>query len=115
MTFRTWHAEYAVVATILVAVNLATGRGGVEWLAAAAVMLSFGHATIVDRMAERQATMPRPDVECYYKAARYFMAKELLWVAYFLASRSYAALVGCGIFLAYPIWRRWYRRRKPVK
>lgn len=78
------------------------------------MLLSFGHAAISDRMTEKQAAMVRPDVECYRWSWRYFIGKEALWVAYFILHRSYAALVGCGLFLVYPAWRKVYRRRRPL-
>jgi hypothetical protein len=111
---RTWHFEWIVVAAILIGVNVAAGHSRVEWIGAGAVLLSFGHAAITDRMAERQSLMSRPDVDCWRWSVRYFIAKEALWVAYFISMRSYSALVGCGVFLVYPIWRRWYRRWRPL-
>lgn len=110
---RTWHFEWAIVVTALAAVNSATGARWVEWIGAAAVLLSFGHASISDRMSERQAAMAKPDVDCYRWSWRYFIGKELLWVVYFVCHRSYSALVGCAVFLAYPVWRRFYRARFP--
>lgn len=114
MRFRTWHAEWVVVALVLIVVNVVTQAALVEWVGAAAVLLSFGHAAVADRMAERQARMAKPDVECYYLNRRYFVGKELLWVAYFIIHHSYAALVGCAVFVAYPVWRGWYRSRCPL-
>jgi hypothetical protein len=111
---KTWHLETLVVAMILVVTNLLTRRGGFEWVGSLAVLLSFGHASIGDRLAERQLLMERPDVECYSKLIWYFVGKELCWIAYFLHTRSYPALVGCGVFLLHPPWRRWYRKRFPV-
>lgn len=114
MTLRTWHAEHAVVATVLAAVVLATHGGLVEWVGAGAVLAAFGHAAVGDRLAEREAARPVPLVHCYRKLGLYFVAKEALWFGYFVAHRSYSALVGCGVFLAYPVWRRWWRARHPL-
>lgn len=110
---RTWHFEWLFVTAVLVAVNLATGKGGAEWIGALAVLLTFGHASISDRMAEKQASMTKPDVDCFRWSWRYFVGKEALWVMYFIAHHSYSALVGCAIFLAYPFWRTWYRKHFP--
>lgn len=114
MTLRTWHAEVAVVAGFLAGVVVATGNRPLEWIGAGAVLLSFMHGAVADRMAERQAARARPDVECWRWSVRYFVGKELLWVVYFIAHRSYAALVGCGLFLAYPVWRRAWRSVRPI-
>jgi hypothetical protein len=52
-------------------------------------------------------------VECVAWLQRYWVLKEVAWVAYFLATGAVSALVGCAVFLAHPFWRRWYRARKP--
>lgn len=109
MTVRTWQVEAAVVLAVLSGVAVLTGNTATEWLGTGAVFLSFSHGQVADRMAERQAAMEKPDVHCWWKARYYFVGKELLWVAYFLAHRSYAALVGCALFLLYPVWRSWWR------
>lgn len=35
------------------------------------------------------------------------------WAVYFLATGAASALVRCAVFLLHPLWRRWYRARKP--
>lgn len=107
---RTWHAEGLVVAAIMASTAFLTGNRWQEWLGALAVQLTFHHAAISDRMAERQARMTTPDVSCYQWSTRLFVGKELVWLAYFTASRTYSALVGVVVFLAYPVWRRYWRR-----
>lgn len=115
MRFRTWHFEWAVVIVILSVVNIITHASWIEWIGAGAVLLSFGHAAISDRMAERQAAMTKPDVDCYRWSWRYFAGKETLWILYFILHHSYSALVGCFVFLAYPAWRSLYRSWRPIK
>lgn len=110
---RTWHAEIAVVA-VLAAVAILTGGGGLELVGAAAVTLSFAHAQVADRLAEREAARERPSVECHRWAGRYLLGKEALWCGYFVAHRSWSALAGVALFLAYSPWRRWWRRRHPA-
>ena len=34
-------------------------------------------------------------------------------MVFFLATGAVSALVGCAVFLLHPLWRRWYRARKP--
>jgi hypothetical protein len=51
-------------------------------------------------------------VSCYRWSTRLFVGKEIVWLAYFTASRTYSALVGVLVFLAYPAWRRYWRRAK---
>ena len=129
---KTWHAEQAVAATILVAVTLATGGSWLELVGTAAVMLSLGHASVADRLAEAEherrarqrvfdaaVGFPMHDadrlaVTCHHWATRYLVGKEALWVVYFVVHHSWAALAGCAIFLAYPVWRRWWRSRHPL-
>lgn len=111
---KTWHIEHLVVLGALTATAIISGSKAVDWLAAGAVLCSFGHASVSDRLVEREATRIIPEVECAKKAAYYWVAKELLWVATFISTRTWPALVGCGLFLAYPFWRKFYRKRYPL-
>lgn len=110
---RTWHLELAVVVVVLFAVALATG-GRVELVGAAAVSLSFAHAQVADRLAEREAAREVATVDCHRWATRYLLAKESLWLVYFVALHAWSALAGVGLFLAYPAWRRYWRRKRPA-
>jgi hypothetical protein len=42
------------------------------------------------------------------------VTKECLWLVYFILHHSWSALAGVGLFLAFPIWRKWWRKRKPL-
>lgn len=119
---RTWHFELAVVAATLGAIAVATG-GPIEWIGAGAVSLSFAHAQVAERLAEaererrsyvRMDGIDEVGVACHRWATRYLLGKELLWLTYFVMHRSWTALAGVGMFLAYPIWRRYWRSRKPA-
>lgn len=112
---KTWHAENAFVAITLGSVVAITGGRWVEWVGAAAVFCGFCHASIAERMREREAARPVPSVECHSLATWFFLAKEAGWVVYFVALHAYSALVGCAIFLAYPLWRRAWRRWHPIE
>lgn len=111
---KTWHIEIAFVACALAATTSATHGDWRAWIACAAVVCTFAHAQIADRLAEREASRARPLVECHHKAARFFVAKEALWVVFFVATDAYPALAGCALFLAYPVWRRFWRRTHPL-
>lgn len=111
---KTWHYESAVVAVVLFTVAWFHAHVWTEWVGSLAVLVNFGYASIADRLAERQAAQAKPEVECYWKLVYYFVAKEALWAVFFLATKSYAALAGVALFLLYPMWRKWYRRRFPL-
>ena len=51
---RTWHIEMTFVAIVLLALGLLAGGGAVELVGAAAVVLTFGHAQVADRLAENE-------------------------------------------------------------
>jgi hypothetical protein len=102
-------AEAFVVAVVLAAVAAVTGGGLLQWLSALAVLLSFMHAQVADRMTELQAAAVRPDVPCWRWSRRYFLGKELAWCAVFAMSRAWPALAGVALFLLYPFWRRAWR------
>jgi len=112
---RTWRVEMLVVATVLLAVVAFTNGGGLELLGAGAVLLSFAHAQVADRLAEREASRARPSVECHRWATRYLIGKESLWLVYFVLHHSWSALAGVGLFLAYSPWRRYWRTHHPLK
>jgi hypothetical protein len=112
---KTWQFEMAFVAIVLAAVVAATGGAAVEWIGAAAVLCGFGFASVSDRMTALQSGLVTPTVPCWRWARRYWIGKELLWVAYFVAHGSYAALAGCAVFLGYPFWRSWWLRRRAAR
>jgi hypothetical protein len=100
---KTWHFEQAVVATVLVAVAVASGGGALELLGAGAVLLSFGHASVADRLAEAErerrafsfgGDTDKHAVACHRWATRYLVGKEALWLAYFVLHHSWSALAG---------------------
>lgn len=109
----TWAFELLVAAHAL-ALPLCFSFSWLELVGAGAVLLALAHAQVADRMAEQEAKRTEPDVHCWRWSRRYFVGKELLWLAYFVGNGSWTALVGCGVFLLYPLWRSWYRRRWPV-
>lgn len=109
---KTWVVEAGCVAAFLLVIVFVTGGSIVEVTGALAVLFGFMHMQVADRMAEHMASREAPAVECYRRALYYTIVKELLWVAYFLLHHSYAALAGCVVFLAYPLWRRIYRKNE---
>jgi hypothetical protein len=126
LKLKTWHIEGAVVAASLVGALLAFGKAGDwrEWVAALGVQLGFHHASVANRLQEERRFRAMKDtvtehaeyvhqVACFRWASRYWSLKEVAWVVYFLSTGAVSALVGCGVFLAHPIWRRWYRAKWP--
>ena len=115
MKIRTWMLESLIVFTILAIVTILTGNKLIEWIGTFAVLFTFSHASVSNRLAEKQAAMVKPDVECYKWSEKYFLIKEILWFSYFILNHSYAALTGVIVFLIYPFWRKFYRKIKPFK
>lgn len=112
MKIHLWHIEAAAVAAVLSVVVVATGNSWREWLGAGAVFLSFMHGQVSRDLAVDQARRETPSVSCYRWAGRYFIGKEVLWFAYFLASQTWSALAGVVLFLVYPLWRRYIEGRR---
>lgn len=110
MRIKTWQMEAGVVAAVLATTVLISGNSLKEWIGAGAVLFTFMHAQVADRMAEDQARMETPSVPCHGKTTVYFTAKEILWFVYFVMSQTWAALAGVIIFLLYPLWRK-YRNK----
>lgn len=106
---KTWKIEMAVVAAVLLLVNLLSHRlFTIEIVSTIAVLLTFGHAQISARLSEQQSLAEKPTVDCYRKLYLYYVGKEVCWFLYFLVNQSYSALVGVIVFLLYPLWRKYY-------
>lgn len=114
MRLRTWHAEAAIAAGILSIVPIAH-RSGWEAIGALAVLMSFMRGQIADRHSAESAAIAAagqaPQVDCWRWNGRYYVTGEILWCASFVHSRMWSALIGCALFLLYPVWRRYYRSR----
>lgn len=107
---RTWKLEMLVVAALLAGVAHAGGSGPLQWLTAAAVLLSFGHMQVANRLEEAESARPQTYVHCRAWLDRYLVAKELMWAVVFTVAGAWPALLGCAVFALYPAWRRWRRR-----
>jgi hypothetical protein len=116
---QTYVIEYVFVGIILIAVAIIAKKGIIEWIGVVAVFLTFGHASIAERLREREELrhLKRSPVEvhCYWKLPYYFYAKETLWFVYFILLGAWSALAGVMLFLAYTPWRNYYRKWHPVK
>lgn len=111
---KTWHYEILVVGAILCLTTLLFANDLVNWVTTAAILLTFNHAQIGDRLQEKQANMDRPTVECYHKLNKLFVGKEVLWIIAFILMGNWAAIVGSAMFALYPVWRKYYRRKYPI-
>ena len=113
MALKTWTKEAAVMAAILTASTAASMYAGADWrqiIGGLAVMATFLHAQVSDRLREyADGGQDRPP-ECARLERAYYIAKELLWLVYFLSMAAYAPIIGTLGFLAYPRWRAWYRK-----
>ncbi len=117
-----WWIEVAFVFGILASVAviriIATGHGWVEWIGVFAVTFTFSHASVANRMEEKEGKRVektgKPEVECYKSLQRYFYLKEICWLVYFVLVGAYSALIGTGIFLTYGWWRKTWRKYHPL-
>ncbi len=117
----TWHYEALVVALILFGVAALTTNWSIvfsqpltawwrpfiiNWLVAAAVLISFLQAQVGFRMAEAQNISKSRSVDCHMWSGRYWISKELLWFIVFFLSGAFSAIAGNVVFLLYPAWRQ---------
>lgn len=63
LKIRTWHVEAFVVGSALAGVTLLSDKGGIEGIGAAAVLFSFMHAQVADRLAEAEGHKSRSELE----------------------------------------------------
>ena len=109
MKIYTWQKELAVVIVILATVWFSAKANWIEALGSLAVILTFCHTQVAFRLEEQQERSDNPhSVECYKWQSRYFCAKEICWLGFFVAMGAWSALVGVFVFLAYPWWRKWW-------
>lgn len=113
MIFRTWQFEAVVAVFVVASTTFLTATRTIDWIACAAVIATFRHGQIADRMVEAQRALPIPTVHCYRIAVRYWVLKEALWIVFFAIQGSYAAIVGAVLFAFYPAWRRFWRSVHP--
>lgn len=112
---RTWVYEIVVMAIILCLVNFIAANNWINWITTIAILLTFNHGQIGDRLQERQKNMSKPTVECYHKLNKLFAGKEVVWIIAFILMENYAAIVGSVLFFIYPFWRKYYRKKiKPL-
>lgn len=115
MQLRTWHLEASVVALALFGVTLAFSSDWVGWIGASAVFLTSRHASVADRLREKEKYGLDDPVVCLPWLNLYWVAKEALWLVYFVSLEAWPALVGVALLGLYPLWRGYYRRRiKPL-
>ncbi len=117
---RTYHFEEGFVLLVLVAVGFFAGKSPVEWIGVLAVFFTFKHTIIAERLQEAEAERAKKEglesvtVECYPKLGQNFIIKECLWFVYFILLGAWSALAGVIIFLLYPLWRKYYRKNRPL-
>lgn len=112
---KTWYIELIVVTIILSLVCYFGANNLINWITTLAIIFTFQHAQIGDRLQERQGIMDKPTVECYWKLNYLFGIKEVLWIIAFVLMHNWAAIIGSVMFTLYPIWRKVYRKYKPMK
>lgn len=116
---KTYYWEALFVLMILCITGYVSDKGWKEWIGVAAVFLTFMHASVAERLSEseghRKTKGEEIYVDCYYKLPIYFYSKEICYFAYFIILGAWSAVVGVLIFLAYPIWRKQWRKFNPMK
>jgi len=118
---KTWQIEMIVVGNVLAPIAILTAKPEnyyAELIGSLAVLLTFAHVQVADRLAEKAEAdekLGEESVECHQWTRRYLLSKEICWLLYFVLLGAYSALVGVGIFLLYPAWRHYYRKKRPLQ
>jgi len=71
------------------------------WLSAFAVFTTFIHGARCFDISDAHGT-DRSALGISF----YWMSKEFLWLAVFIISGAYPAIVGTALFILYPLWRK---------
>lgn len=116
LKLKTFQLESAFVLIILCLTALIFGKEWHEWIAVIAVFYTFKHASVSNRLEEKEAQRKllgeKVFVDCYHMAKKFFITKEILWFSYFAINGSYSALAGVIIFLIYNPWRNYYIKQR---
>lgn len=71
------------------------------WLSACAVFITFIHGALCFDLSTNQVSK-----KSVLGIGFYWISKEFLWLAVFLLSGAYPAIIGTGLFILYPLWRK---------
>ena len=105
---KTWMLEAWAVYMLLATTAWLTGSS--PW-AMVPVMLTFLHAQVSNRL--REGVEAGEPVVCSAWLDRYWVTKEVAWLALFASQGLWPAMVGCVAFSAYPMWRKVWRKYHP--
>lgn len=98
------YAESAFALVVLFASAAFTSPWSLaSWTAAIAVFGTFVHMQVADEGAK--------SLDYRHALNATLVLKEIAWITTFILLGSWPALVGCFLFLAYPFWRGWVRKR----
>lgn len=115
---KTYNIESAFVFGVLALTAIVFGKTWHEWVAVFAVYGTFKHASVSNRLeekeAQRKAQGEKVYVDCYHMATKYFYFKEAMWFSYFVLCGQWSALAGVLVFLAYNPWRKFWRKHNPL-
>ena len=109
----TWQIEASVVGLGLLVILILAKQDWPEYVGSVAVMATFLHGQVGDRLAYSQDKKKSVDVPCYKWLWRYYVTKEITWVCYFFILNAWSALFGAILFLIYPLWRKLYHSYNP--
>ena len=71
------------------------------WLSAGAVFATFIHGALCFDLSESPSARSP-----LFGISFYWVSKEFLWLAVFVLSGAYPAIVGTVLFILYPLWRK---------
>jgi len=121
---RTYHIENTFVIIVLVTTALIVQKWLVERVGVVAVIFTFLHTSIADRLEEAERARQKSNnntnenqfvVECWWKLSKYFYAKEICRCIYFILLWAWSALVWVFVFLLYWPWRKLRRKYHPLE
>ena len=108
---KTFFIEAVFVASVLF-FTFIYNSSYLEAIASFAVFFTFMELQVNRRTSEAQEVQEKPTVHCYRWSLGYFSIKEVLWITFFICSGAYSGIIGSALFMAYPIWRRFYLKQK---
>lgn len=113
---NTWQLELLFVACVLIINLVYFSLRWQEWVSLVAILFAFMFGQVANRLSEAEMAYGSagPTIQKNKQSQKeqvFYLAKEVIWLAYFVSIGGYIALSGTILFILYPFWRKFYRRK----
>ncbi len=111
-----WQYEVLLVGILLIINLMIFDLRWQEWVAVIAIIFTFMHGQVARYLSEAEMIEYHSGSRIFqkrsssHKESFFYLAKEIMWFAYFISLGAYTAILGTVLFIIYPFWRTFYRK-----